>query len=294
MEISAQRSRREQQLAGLIEDVAELNKRVLRMTLTPTAVETLWPSVGARIRAAAEDRAADAARTAREAAAEAQLAAQRRETTSESLRTAASDLARIDGELTGLGDPDAELAALLAEQAAREQASGDFAVLEKGLGREGLQALEIEVAGPAVSAMANDLLGACYGNRFTLKVVTTARTKDHRTKEVFDIQVIDGDNPNQQKKRGSPGQMAMLDLAVRLSLAEYNVERSGCDLRTLFMDEADSPLTPDNAHAYIQMLRRAQAVGGFDKIYLVSHKPDVIEECDAKLIVGGGTVTIEL
>jgi exonuclease SbcC len=72
----------------------------------------------------------------------------------------------------------------------------EWSVLAKAMGRDGLPTIEIDQAGPTVSAYANDLLQACFGGRFTLELVTqapkTTKGKDGSThKEVFDANIYD-------------------------------------------------------------------------------------------------------
>jgi len=39
-------------------------------------------------------------------------------------------------------------------------------------GRDGIQALEIDAAGPELSTLTNDLLTSCFGERFEIRFVT--------------------------------------------------------------------------------------------------------------------------
>ena len=60
------------------------------------------------------------------------------------------------------------------------------------MSNDGLIALAIDDAGPALSALANDLLLACYGPRFTVSIHTLVQTGKGEQKEGFDIVVHDG------------------------------------------------------------------------------------------------------
>jgi len=55
----------------------------------------------------------------------------------------------------------------------------------------GLIALAIDAAGLALSGLANDLLLACYGPRFTVQIRTLGETGKADSKEGFDI-VVNG------------------------------------------------------------------------------------------------------
>ena len=78
--------------------------------------------------------------------------------------------------------------------------------------------------------------------------------------------------------------------ALGLGLAVFNARRSGVHWRTLFRDETAGALDPENAQHYVRMLRRALVAGGFANCLFVSHVPEVWEQADTVLHVGGGRI----
>lgn len=62
----------------------------------------------------------------------------------------------------------------------------------------------------------------------------------------------------------------------------------------LWLDEAAGALDPDNAMAYVSMLRRAHELGAFRQVIFVSHSQEVWEAADARLFVADGRVTTTL
>lgn len=197
---------------------------------------------------------------------------------------------RCRGALTQLGDPAADLARLGRREKELAEAAADWALLEKAMGRDGIQALEIDAAGPGVTSLANELLASCYGNRFSLAIETTGLKKDGGLKEVFDVRIIDAQN-GRDAKQGSGGEMVILDEALRLALAIYQPQQSGYELRTLWRDETAGALSPENADRYVQMLRRARELGGFEQVLFIAHSPDVWQQADSRLFVEAGAVT---
>lgn len=210
----------------------------------------------------------------------------------EAWRSADTRCAELAGELRGLGDPSAELRDQQARLAQIANEAEDWALLAKGLGRDGVQALEIDAAGPGVTTLANDLLATCYGPRFSLAIETTALKKDGGQKEVFDVRILDAE-AGREARRGSGGEMVILEEALRLAIAIYNAQRSGYDLRTLWRDETAGALSPENADRYVQMLRRAREIGGFYQVLFVAHAPDVWQQADRRLFVQDGRVTTD-
>lgn len=231
---------------------------------------------------AARDVAEESLRTAASALADAQ----------QKLGTAEQEAARLRGERAALGDPAAEVARLQDRELELARESSDWTLLARALGRDGVQALAIDAAGPSVTSIANDLLASCFGPRFQISLETTAAKKDGGVKEVFDVRILDGE-AGREAKKCSGGETVLIDEALRLALAIFNALRSGCELRTLWRDETAGALSPENADRYVAMLRRAAKIGGFRQVFFIAHSPDVVAQADARIVVSGGVATID-
>ena len=70
----------------------------------------------------------------------------------------------------------------------------DWLLFARCMSHDGLIALAIEDAGPALSGLANDLLLACYGARFTVAIRTQVETAKGEAREGFDIEVHDSES----------------------------------------------------------------------------------------------------
>ena len=237
----------------------------------------------------------DAAAAAASAASNEKADAERRwEAALEAREVADKARTRLDGELAALGDagrPEHVAGATEALARIREEL-GDWTHLAKALGPDGVQALEIDAAGPTVTQYANRLLAECYGPRFQLALETTAETKDGRQKEVFEARILDAE-AERNGGTGSGGEMVILDEAVRLAVAIFNAEQSNVRLETLFRDETAGALSPENADAYVAMLRAAMQLGRFHQCYFIAHQPAVWEQADRRIVVRDGQVTVE-
>lgn len=214
----------------------------------------------------------------------------------EALRAQREEVARLRGRLDALGNLDTLAAAL----DARRQDLGDeiaaFTLLEQAFGRTGIQALQIDAAGPEVSALCNDLLAACYGTRFTVEVVTQEETTRRGVfKEVFDLRIYDARDGGEVRTPSglSVGERTIIHEAIGLAIALFNARRSGTPLRTLWRDECDGGLDAETAARYPAMLRRALEIGGFSRLYFISHRSDVASQADGTLWVRrGGDVQV--
>ena len=170
------------------------------------------------------------------------------------------------------------------------------ALLAAALGRKGVQAHEIDGAGPMVSGLVNDLLGSCYGDRFRAELVTKQEAeKGRKEREVFELRIWDaarGDRRSFDDLSG--GEQVVIDEALKLALALLTSRRSGIRCGALFRDEVDGKLDTDNAEAYPRMLRRALDLGGFRRVYFVSHRAEVYGQADARIQLGGDGPRVEV
>lgn len=172
---------------------------------------------------------------------------------------------------------------------------GAAALLARGLGPEGLQAVRVDAAGPEVGDLATDLLGACYGRRFAVELRTLREgTGARKDRETLDLVVHDarGGRPRVFGDL-SGGEQVVVDEALRLAIAVYRARRAP-GLETLWRDEADGRLDPERAAGYPDMLRAAMRLGRFRRCYFVSHRPEVAAQADARIVVADGTARIEL
>lgn len=212
------------------------------------------------------------------------------------LQGAESQAARAQGALDARAADIAALDGVAEQRATAAGIQAGWALLERSLGPNHLQALEIDAAGPEVSAIVNDLLEATYGPRFSVELVTLQEASGGRVqKEIFDLRVFDA-------LRGTPrplaafsgGEKVVIDEAVKLGLAVFNARRSGQQFGSIFRDECDGALSEENALLYPAMLRRARELGGIHHLFFVSHRTPVWEQADAVIRVEGGRAALEI
>lgn len=177
----------------------------------------------------------------------------------------------------------ARLKAEIDAEGAAAAEGGALGLLVRGFGPGGIQALEIEASGPKVSQLANELLAACYGDRFSLEIRTQRDLKSRAgAAEDFSVYVTD-----RERARCGPlaslsgGEQIVVDEALRTSLSLFAVEsRLGVAFKTLWRDEQSGALDSENKLAYGRMLHRARALGGFGQIVFVSHDDEVTDSAD--------------
>lgn len=159
------------------------------------------------------------------------------------------------------------------------------------MSNDGLIALAIDDAGPALSGLANDLLLACYGSRFTVSIHTLVETGKGEQREGFDIVVHDGES-GESKSVGlmSGGERVFVNECLIRAIALYLAQNTGRRYATLFSDEADGPLDPERKRMFMAMKREVLRLGGYSREFFVSQTPeltamaDVVIDLDAQMV----------
>lgn len=184
--------------------------------------------------------------------------------------------------------------AMMIDITAAEQRLADWTRLAADLGRDGLQALEIDAALPELTERANDLLHSCHGSRWTVRIESTRASADGKKQiEGLAVWVLD----TQAGREGpgetySGGERVILAEAVALPLVALWCERQGVERPTLVRDESGAALREDNAVAYVAMLRRAASWIGADKVLVVTHSDEIRRLSDATVVVADGAATV--
>jgi exonuclease SbcC len=175
-----------------------------------------------------------------------------------------------------------------------ESEHADWTRLVQDLGKNGLQAMEIDACLPEVNALANELLYACFGSRYTLELRTDRLSADgKKTIEDLEIRVLDSENGyDGPVEKYSGGQKVILGEALSLAITVLACQRLGIDRPTLVRDESGSALDADAARAYVAMLRKAARMIGADKVLIVSHSLEIQDMADAKVFIEGGKVRV--
>jgi exonuclease SbcC len=163
-----------------------------------------------------------------------------------------------------------------------EQELGLWGVLAKCLSNDGIVALAIDEAGPALAGLANELLLACYGPRFTVSIATLVATAKAEAREGFDIVVHDGDT-GQSKSVGwmSGGERIWINECLVRAIALYLAQHSGRSYETLFSDEADGALDMTRKRMFVAMKREVLRLGGYAQEIFVSQTPELAAMADA-------------
>ncbi len=158
----------------------------------------------------------------------------------------------------------------------------DWLLFARCMSHDGLIALAIEDAGPALSGLANDLLLACYGARFTVAIRTQVETAKGEAREGFDIEVQDSESGDAKSVAFmSVGERVWINECLTRAVALYLAQQSGRRCATLFCDEADGALDADRKRMFMAMKREVLKLGGYEREYFVSQTPELTAMADA-------------
>jgi exonuclease SbcC len=162
-----------------------------------------------------------------------------------------------------------------------EDQVGVWTLFAKCMSNDGLIALSIDDSGPTLSSLANDLLLACYGPRFTVSLKTLVETAKGEAREGFDIVVHDAESGEAKSvTQMSAGERVWINESLTRAIALYLAQNSGRRYETLFSDEADGPLDPERKRMFMAMKREVLRIGGYTQEFFVSQTPELAAMAD--------------
>ncbi len=171
-----------------------------------------------------------------------------------------------------------------ADHLAATRAAQRWGRLAADVGKDGLQALEIDAAGPELTTLVNDLLESCLGSRFAVTIETQRASADGKRQiEGCDVLVTDRERARTDRvETFSGGERVLIGEAVSLALTMLAARRLGHGA-TLVRDESGAALSPENGRAYVAMLRRAAVLARADRVLFVTHNPDLAALADDRI-----------
>jgi len=177
----------------------------------------------------------------------------------------------------------------LAAHVARVEAQlGSWNLLAKCLSNDGVIALAIDDAGPTLAGLANDLLLASYGSRFTVSLLTQLETRKGEQREGFAIEVHDGESGQSKRvEQMSGGERVWINECLVRAVALYLAQHSGRCYGTLYCDEADGALDPARKRMFMAMKREVLRLGGYAREIYISQTPELTAMADAVIDLDG-------
>ncbi len=177
----------------------------------------------------------------------------------------------------------------------------DWRWLQRGCGRNGIQAQELKEMGPSIAEEGNKLLAiahdmsACLPDlrernhfdliQFKMDDMAGKGSKTHQVPD-FDIVCHDvRDDTWVSFTLISPGEAVWVDEAIEAAFAIVNEKNNGSRMLTIMHDEKDAALDPVKRRIFIAMLQAAHQASGRWHTILITHSPEIQEMLPQKIIM---------
>lgn len=154
--------------------------------------------------------------------------------------------------------------------------------LQSACGKDGIPALIIENAVPAIEDVANDVLGRLPGGMAVRLSLRRQLKSADRIADTLDIDV-EGSQTGRRYELLSGGEKERVNLALRIGTAQVAASRYGSQIRFFAVDEAFSGQDAEGLNRTLEVLAAARTY--FDLVIVVSHLPNVSDRFPARLEV---------
>jgi DNA repair protein SbcC/Rad50 len=154
---------------------------------------------------------------------------------------------------------------------------GQYKLLDRAFGKDGVPALLIEQALPEIETRANELLERLSEGNMSVRFETQAAYKDKKRedlKETLDILISDGSGTRDYELY-SGGEAFRVNFAIRLALSELLAKRAGARLQTLVVDEGFGSQDAQGRQHLIEAINMVKP--DFAKVLVISHIDELKE-----------------
>ncbi len=171
----------------------------------------------------------------------------------------------------------------------------DWRLLQRGLSRDGIQALELDALAPGIAAEANQLLERAYGEKFSIRFQTTKDVgsgSNRRQAEDFEVYVrnneienIDALESEQRLSTLSGGERIWILKSLYDAFGIIREQNTGLSFSTTFQDEADGALDPEKKYLYLQMVKDAHEASGRHHTLYITHDQSIRQAIDQSIVM---------
>lgn len=160
-------------------------------------------------------------------------------------------------------------------------------MLEKGCGRDGVQALLIEQAIPEIESAANHLLDQLTNGRMRIEFDTQKELKSKKGElaETLEIRISD-ESGVRPYENFSGGEQFRVNFAIRIALSQTLARRSGVQLQTLVIDEGFGSQDANGRARLIEAIRTIE--DEFKRILVITHIDELRDAFPMRVEVSKG------
>ena len=204
-----------------------------------------------------------------------------------------AEITSLEKQLEGITKRREEITRLEEEISGKKSDLTTWRFLQRALGRDGVQALELDALAPSIAEVANRLLQRAYGPRFEMEFRTTRDAgtgKNRHQAEDFEIYIHDHEEAEpslQVQTLGtmSGGERVWIMKALCDAFGIIREKNTGLQYMTTFQDEADGALSPEKKHLYLQMVEAAHVESGRHQTIYVTHDIGIQDAIPQRILV---------
>ena len=162
----------------------------------------------------------------------------------------------------------------------------DWTRLAFDLGRKGIQADEVDSAGPELTAHCNRILRKCHGTRFTISIEPDRLSEDGKRQiSEFMINVYDSETgKTRDASLFSGGESSILAEAVEGGLLILGCSKSDAKNPTLVRDEATAAVDEESLPVIYDMWELESAEVNAAHMIVISHDSYITSRCGSNVI----------
>lgn len=152
-----------------------------------------------------------------------------------------------------------------------------YLFIENAFSNNGIPAIELRESAPEIADIANKILQESYGNKFSIRFGDTSELKVNRkANEDFNILVYDSEN-NDEKTIDlvSSGERIWIKQALFYAFSIVQMNRTGFNFRTRFIDESDGSLDGALRLKYLKMVTSAHKYSDSRVTLLITHSQEI-------------------
>jgi exonuclease SbcC len=184
----------------------------------------------------------------------------------------AGEIGGLKAIITALEADEQELARLSKEMEPKVRRWTRYQTLVKAFGRDGIPALIIENAVPALERIANEILGQMSKGKHYVRFETQRDLKNNKgVAETLDIMIGDWTS-ERPYETFSGGEQLRIDYAIRFALAELLAQRAGSKVEWLTIDEGLG--SQDAEHRALVLDSIKSVASRFKKVLVITHLED--------------------
>ena len=149
--------------------------------------------------------------------------------------------------------------------------------IEDAFSNNGIPAIELRESAPEIADIANKILADSYGNKFEIRFGPTSDIKTKRkANEDFNIIVTDTENFDEKTiDLVSSGERIWIKQALFYAFSIVQMNRTGFNFRTRFIDESDGSLDGSLRPRYLKMVEAAHHISNSRITMLITHSQEI-------------------